>query len=175
VASLALFVFEDEPLRRPTDEARFKATHRAIFGDVYEWAGSYRENTGKMTKGRDAGHVVTYGDSAFVLGEISRIFAELQRENYLEELAPDSFAEKLAYFYSEIDATHPFREGNSRTLRQVAADLALVAGYELDWEPTGRTEQSKNELYVARDHAAFHRQYEQLTAIIRTNLHPLTS
>jgi hypothetical protein len=34
---------------------------------------------------------------------------------------------------------------------------------------------SKNELYVARDYAAFHRQYEQLTAIIRANLHPLTS
>lgn len=157
------------------DEARLKATHRAIFGELYQWAGSYRENTGSMTKGRDAGYTVRYGDSAFVPGEMQRIFAELKRENSLQGLPLDRFAEKLTYFYSEIDGTHPFREGNSRTLRKFAADFAFGAGYELDWEPTGRSEQSKNELYIARDHAAHRREYGLLTAIIYANLHPLTS
>jgi fido (protein-threonine AMPylation protein) len=74
-------------------------------------------------------------------------------ENYLRGLDPDRFAARLAYFYSELDSTHPFPEGNSRTLRQFTADLALAAGYELDWEPTGLTEDTRNALYVARDRA----------------------
>lgn len=166
-----MFLLEDEPLAQlPLDESRFKATHRAIFGELYDWAGSYRENTGNMIKARDAGYVVRYGDSAFVPGEMQRIFAELRREDYLQGLPVDRYAERLAYYYSEIDGTHPFREGNSRTLRKFSADLALAAGYELDWEPTGRSEQSKNDLYIARDRAAHQREYGQLIAVIRANL-----
>ena len=45
------------------DEERLKATHRAIFGELYECAGSYRENVSTMTKGRAGGYIVTYGSS----------------------------------------------------------------------------------------------------------------
>jgi cell filamentation protein len=143
IASIALFALQDEPLRGPMDEARLKATHRAIFEQLYSWAGTYRENVGTMTKRRALGYEVTYADSAFVSSEMERIFAELAAEDYLSGLSPERFAERLTYFYSEIDATHPFREGNSRTLRQFTADLALAAGYELDWEPAGATDDTR--------------------------------
>jgi len=126
-----------------------------------------------MTKSRASGYVVTYGDSRFVPGEMRRIFAALARENYLTGLGADRFAERLAYFYSELDATHPFREGNSRTLRQFSTDLAQAAGYELDWERVGRTEESRNALYTARDLAYIQRNYDPLKQIIRTNLSSL--
>jgi cell filamentation protein len=173
VAALALFVMEDEPLQGPMDEDRLRATHGAIFSDIYEWAGSYRENTGKMTKGREAGYVVTYGESQYVPGEMSRIFSELESEQFLDGLGIDEFAERLTYFYSEIDSTHPFREGNSRTLRKFTADLATAAGYALDWEPAGSTGQSRSSLYVARDYAFQRREYRRLNEIIRANLSPL--
>lgn len=173
VAAVALFVLEDEPLQGPINEDRLKATHRAIFGELYDWAGTYRENVGTMTKGRRVGYQVTYGNSQYVPAEMQRIFRELESEDYLRGLDPDRFARRLAYFYSELDSTHPFREGNSRTLRQFSADLALAAGYDLDWEPTGRSEESRNALYIARDQAFQLRQYENLVAIIRVNLTPL--
>jgi cell filamentation protein len=173
VAAIALFVFEDQPQIGPVDEDRLRATHRAIFEELYEWAGTYRENVGTMTKGRDAGYEVTYGDSQFVVAEMHRIFVELQQENFLRGLGLDDFAARLAYFYSEIDSTHPFREGNSRTLRQFSADLAMAAGYELDWEPTGHTQKSRNALYIARDLAFQRREYEKLIALMRSNLTPL--
>ena len=84
-----------------------------------------------------------------------------------------SVAKRLTYFYSEIDSTHPFREGNSRTLRQFTADLALAAGYELDWEPAGATEETRNALYTARDFAFKLRAYTRLLTIIASNLKPL--
>ncbi len=170
VAAVALFVLEDEPLRGPINEGRLKATHRAIFEEIYDWAGMYRENVGTMTKGRAVGYQVTYGSSQYVPSEMQRIFRELEAEDYLRGLDLDHFARRLAYFYSEIDSTHPFREGNSRTLRQFSSDLALAAGYDLDWEPTGYSEESRNALYVARDLAFQHREYDRLIAIVRENL-----
>ena len=173
VAAVALFALEDEPLQGPMDEQRLKRTHQAIFGDIYEWAGSYRRDVGTMTKGREAGYAVTYGRSQFVPTEMERIFRELAAEKYLCGLNLDRFAERLAYFYSELDSTHPFREGNSRTLRKFTADIALAVGYELDWQPTGRTQESRDGLYVARDRASQLRQYDSLIRIIRENLTPL--
>jgi len=175
VAAVALFVLEDEPLQGPINEQRLKDTHRMIFGDIYDWAGSYRQGVGTMTKGRRAGYEVTYGNSQFVPSEMARIFWELAAESSLQGLNLDQFAGRLVYFYSEIDSTHPFREGNSRTLRQFSADLALAAGYELDWEPTGLTEHTRNALYVARDLAFERRQYGPLIGIVRENLTPLES
>ena len=175
VAAFALFVLADEPLREPIDENRLLATHRAIFEEIYDWAGTYRKGVGTMTKGREVGYEyqVTYGNSQFVPGEMRRVFSELEAEDFLRGLDSERFASRLAYFYSEIDSTHPFREGNSRTLRQFSADLALAAGYELDWEPTGRTAESRNALYIARDYAFTQKKYERLIAIIRPILTPL--
>jgi fido (protein-threonine AMPylation protein) len=39
-----------KPLKLPIGVARFKATHKAIFGEVYAWAGEFRENIGSMKK-----------------------------------------------------------------------------------------------------------------------------
>ena len=38
------------PLKLPIGVARLKATHKAIFGEIYEWAGEFRENIGAMQK-----------------------------------------------------------------------------------------------------------------------------
>jgi cell filamentation protein len=56
VAAVALFALEDEPLQGPMNEERLKRTHRAIFEDIYDWAGSYRRDVGTMTKGRQVGY-----------------------------------------------------------------------------------------------------------------------
>ncbi len=126
-----------------------------------------------MTKGREAGYQVTYGDSHYVPGQMDRIFRELESQDFLKQFGIDEFAERLTYFYSEIDSIHRFRDGNSRTLRKFTADLALAAGYVLDWEPVGSTPQSRNPLYVARDYAFQRREYRRLNEIIRANLSPL--
>lgn len=173
VAAIALFVLEEQRWTGPANEDRLRAIHQGIFGEVYEWAGTYRRNVGTMTKGRDAGYTVTYGDSQFVPAEMHRIFQELEQEHFLQGLDPDRFAARLVYFYSEIDSTHPFREGNSRTLRKFSADLAIAAGYELDWEPSGLTQESRSALFTARDRASQLRDYEKLIAIVRSSLTPL--
>jgi len=113
---------------------------------------------------------MVYGPSTFSPQEMDRIFASLKQDRDLRGLSLDAFAEKTAFYYGEMDGTHPFREGNSRTLRQFFVDVAAAAGFDLDWSACGVDEASRQRLYVARDQAAMHGKREALAKIIRVGL-----
>ncbi|NLW10250.1 MAG: hypothetical protein GX036_10425 [Firmicutes bacterium] len=67
------------------------------------------------------------------------IFRCLKEENYLKNLDPDNFSKKTDYYFSAINELHPFREGNGRAQREFIRQLALNAGYILDFsEVTAR-------------------------------------
>lgn len=84
----ALRVRDAEQLPGPPDLTRLKAVHRTLFGDLYEWAGQTRENTGRMTKDRPAGYSVSYGDSAYVEAQLAAEQDRIQRLHF--ELAKQS-------------------------------------------------------------------------------------
>lgn len=48
---------------------------------------------------------------------MSTLFAELARERWLSGLGAERFLERAAYYVCEINAVHPFREGNGRAIR----------------------------------------------------------
>ena len=74
-----------------------------------------------------------YADSAYIEPELSKLFLSMEKEQFFHGMDPEKFSERLGHYYGELDALHPFREGNSRTLRQFTSDLALNAGMNLDW------------------------------------------
>ena len=106
-----------KPIKGPFDAARLKESHRRIFGKVYPWAGEFRQGIGMMGKNR-SGFVVAYGPSQNVPTALGEAFAKLKAEGNLQGLDAGRFASRLAFYYSELDAIHAFREGNSRTLRR---------------------------------------------------------
>lgn len=69
----------------------------------------------------------------------SEMFGQLAREGYLRELPRDQFADRLTHFYVEINAVHPFRDGNGRAQRAFLRQLALDAGHTLAWDRLDRT------------------------------------
>jgi cell filamentation protein, protein adenylyltransferase len=44
------------------------------------------------------------------------------------------FVERLAYYLGEVNALHPFREGNGRAQRAFFRQLARDAGFTLAWQ-----------------------------------------
>jgi len=46
---------------------------------------------------------------------------------------PNTFAGRAAYFLGELNAAHPFGEGNGRTQREFIRELGLKAGHYIDW------------------------------------------
>jgi cell filamentation protein, protein adenylyltransferase len=54
-------------------------------------------------------------------------------DRQLAGLHHDTFVERLAHHYGEVNAVHPFREGNGRTQRAFFLQLAMEAGWYLPW------------------------------------------
>ena len=66
----------------------------------------------------------------------------------------------MAYYMGEINALHPFREGNGRTAREFFRQLSLNAKYKLDF-----SKMEKEELLTA-DIEAFNGKYNKLIKIL---------
>jgi cell filamentation protein len=109
------------------DLAHLQAFHRFIFQDLYSWAGELRSVP------------LAKPDSMFALPEhveryATGLFRQLADERRLRGLRRDKFAERVAHYYAEINAVHPFRDGNGRTQRAFLRQLALDADHTLGWE-----------------------------------------
>lgn len=48
------------------------------------------------------------------------------------------FASRAGYYMGEINAIHPFRDGNGRTQREFIRELAVQAGFVIDWSRVTR-------------------------------------
>jgi cell filamentation protein len=167
--AVGLIDLRQNPIKGPFDVRRLQETHRRIFARVYPWAGEIRKEIGLMAKNR-SGFVVAYGPSQNVLGALASTFAALKAENCLAGLDAAAFASRMAWYYSEFDAIHPFRDGNSRSLRAFTSDLALAAGHRLDWASVAQAEGDRERLYHARDLAVMRGDLSELAGIIAATL-----
>jgi cell filamentation protein len=61
------------------------------------------------------------------------VLAQLPGEQHLRGLDREAFIDRPTHYLAEINATHPFREGNGRTQRAFVQQLAQDAGYRIDW------------------------------------------
>lgn len=82
---------------------------------------------------------ISKGESTFcypehIDREMQRVFAELGAEQFFHGLDARTFAEKAAHFLAELNAIHPFREGNGRTQLAFLALIAERAGHPLALE-----------------------------------------
>jgi cell filamentation protein len=104
--------------------SHYCAIHRHLFQDVYAWAGKIR--TVQISKG---GSTFCYPEN--IGREMERLFKTLANDNHLKGLDAATFASKAAHVLSELNAVHPFREGNGRTQLAFLVALASQAGHPL--------------------------------------------
>lgn len=113
------------PLPGRYDLPHLQAFHRHILGDVYPWAGELRT----VSIGRGAlfclpQHLVSTGQE---------VFDRLERADHLRGRDRAAFVAGLTELLAEVNALHPFRDGNGRTQRAFLAQLARDAGYRIRW------------------------------------------
>ena len=114
-----------EPLPRGRLTVRhYCAIHHHLFRDVYRWAGRFRAV--RISKG---GSAFCYSEQ--IVREMRALFAALARQKKLRGVDADTFAKKAAHFVAEVNAIHPFREGNGRTQLSFLAVLAHQARHPL--------------------------------------------
>lgn len=114
-----------EPLPRGIFGTRhYRAIHRHLFGDIYRWAGSYR--TVRTSKGASMFCYPEYIDV-----EMNALFSGLASARHFQGLSPDGFSTRAAEFLAELNAIHPFREGNGRCQLSFMGMLSVKAGRPL--------------------------------------------
>lgn len=105
--------------------AHYRAIHHHLFQDVYDWAGE--ERTIRIAK---RGSTFAYPEHLH--RTMTAVFHELSERNFLRNINDTAFAQGAAYFLSEINAAHPFREGNGRTQLAFLKLLCVNSGRSFD-------------------------------------------
>jgi len=145
-----------EVMRNPVpgkfDLKHLMSIHKAIFGGIFVWAGKLREVN--ISKGNQ------FCQSAYLVDCATELFAKLKDESYLATTTSEEFPIRLAYYLSEINVLHPFREGNGRTQRMFIDYLARYNGYHLNFSNVSGQEM------IEASALAFNMNYSKLEAIV---------
>ncbi len=107
------------------DEEHFISIHTYLFEDIYPFAGEFRKEN--IAKG-----MFRFAEWEYIPEELKKLLIKLKEENYLEGKNKSELAKSLAYYISELNVLHPFREGNGRCIREFIRQLALKNGYILN-------------------------------------------
>ena len=159
-----------DPVQGRFDVAHLREIHRRIFQDLpHHGPGEFRPDAAGHFKHRllEASRertVVPYAlrsDADRLLGPT---LDALEGGKALAGFDLIEMSEAIAQTYARLDYLHPFREGNSRTLRTFTEQLARENGHRLDWGTTNVTPATRDALYIARDMAVIPLRYPGLSA-----------
>jgi cell filamentation protein len=160
--SEALLIATEHTIDETRIDQRFTAAdiqrmHRLWLGEIYSWAGEYRQVN--MSKGE-----FMFAAAA----QVPKLMLEFER-GPLRDYTPCRFdnareqARALAVVHAELILIHPFREGNGRSSRLLAILMGLQAGLPaLDF---GGIRGAKKKDYIGSIHAALSRDYEPMTKV----------
>lgn len=141
------------------DLKHLQKIHQYLFQDIYDWAGKIR--TVDIAKGN------LFCKVELIEPQAKIIFDGLKSERYLRGLGVKEFTARLAYYLGEINALHPFREGNGRAEREFVRELAFQNGYFLAFKNVRRDD------LIEASKASFLGNYLLLEDILGSALRPI--
>lgn len=159
ITSSREFELKKQPINGKFDLKHLQEIHKTIFGDIYSWAGNLRDVDIAKTR--------TFCFNQYISTIADDIFDELKKDKFLVGLEKSDFIDKLSYYMGEVNALHPFREGNGRTQRHFFAQLAEYAGYSLDFSKTDK------QTLLTADINAMDGKYDKLKNILANCIQPL--
>lgn len=115
------------------DTHTLQEIHRMIFGQIYDWAGEFR--TIQMIKQEEVlgGDTVRYAYPKEIKKQLATSMKEISK---LKRTGSNDreIVFRLTRIIAQIWQTHPFREGNTRTVIVFAVLLAKSMGFEVEHE-----------------------------------------
>ncbi len=160
LVSLRTYELNETPLKGNFDFKYLKDIHKYLFQDVYRWAGDIRNcNIAKQDLFCLTEHIESFGTD---------VFNKLKKEKYFVNYDNETTLDKLVELFADINALHPFREGNGRSQRVFIESLAKINGIDLDL-----TNVSKMDMIIA-SHESINGNYEKLKDMFKNNSHDLS-
>lgn len=133
LVSIRLYQLQVQPISGSFDFEHLCSIHYHVFQDVYDWAGKQR--TVDIAKGNSlfcpAWNIYGYADD---------VFRDFYKDCINSSSSIEQFVKIFAAHYADLNALHPFREGNGRSQREFCRELCLKCGYLFDLTRTCRDE-----------------------------------
>lgn len=132
LVAIRLYQLQKKPMRGNFDYDHLCRIHHYIFQDLYSWAGKTRTvNIAKTSLFCLVQFIQSYSNS---------IFPAYFNDCMQTKDDPEEFVHVFTEHYANLNALHPFREGNGRSQREFARELCLECGYSLDLRHTNHEE-----------------------------------
>jgi cell filamentation protein len=132
LATIRLYQLQEQPVHGNFDLNHLCRIHGHIFQDLYPWAGKIRTvNIAKTNMFCLVQHIQTYAHT---------IFPSYYMDCIRVKDNPERFIHVFTSHYADLNALHPFREGNGHSQREFARELCLKCGYILDLTHTSHEE-----------------------------------
>ena len=132
ITSAKLFELQSTPIKGQFDFRHLCKIHEHIFKDLFDWAGKPR--TVDIGKGN------IFCLVQYIPSYANDIFSKYYKECNTVKNDQAVFINMLTKHYADVNALHPFREGNGRTQREFARELCLSCGYAFDLTKTHHEE-----------------------------------
>lgn len=107
------------------DPKHYRAVHHHLFQDIYNWAGRYRT----VRTAKD-GAMFCYPE--FIASQMDALFQAILKEPFVGGAPQADFVRAATRFLGDLNAIHPFRDGNGRTQLSFLFLLGARAGHPLD-------------------------------------------
>jgi len=121
LTAIRLLELQKNPIKGSFDFDHLKAIHKYIFQDIYSWAGNVR--TVEIGKGN------LFCTTACIHEYADSVFAHYYFDCLNNKDDRKSFVKVFAENYGNLNALHPFREGNGRAQREFARLVCMQCGY----------------------------------------------
>lgn len=161
ITSLRIASAKMNPIKGNFDLRHLLAIHRYVFGDIYDWAGEIRWVN--IAKGN------VFCPMQYIEENANSLFSKLKQEAYLGETTNEGMPLRLAYYLSEINVLHPFREGNGRAQRLFIEYLAERNDFIVDFSSVTDKEM------IEASALAFGCDYEKMNALMTEITAPMQS
>lgn len=158
----ALLQLTNDLLGEVTEDQQFTAAdlcawHARWLGDIYDWAGRYRN----VNMSKDGFPFAAARLVPSLMADYSRTVLGVHTS--CAGMDEDTLVRALALTHAEYILVHPFREGNGRLVRLLNTMMALQAGWPLlDFD--GLRGEARRR-YIAAIHAAQGNDYAPLEAV----------
>ena len=132
LVAVRLYQLYQNPIKGKFDYNHLCRIHHYIFQDLYSWAGKTRTvNIAKTSLFCLLQFIPNYAES---------IFPAYCNDCMKAKDDPEEFIHVFTAHYADLNALHPFREGNGRSQREFARELCLKCGYAFDLRHTNHEE-----------------------------------
>lgn len=115
------------PIPRTDDADHLRSIHKALFSNVYEWAGEYRT----VGISKSPTHFAAPADIPYYLEHAQGLIAGADWPTMDRE----QFAHTTAEIFAYVNLAHPFREGNGRTSKLFMQHVAEKSPFQIRYAP----------------------------------------